>query len=253
MDLLQLLKDCVRRSQYKLNDKYVIRDGKQHPLAIICPGGGYSLVCSFVEGVPYARWLNQKGISAVIVYYHVRKAAKYPAPQEDLARAVREIAERADTYHVSMEHYSIWGSSAGGHLAASFGTEHMGYARYHLPKPECLVLAYPVISMRKELTHSGSRKNLLGEDAQLQKEIFASIDEHITPDYPRTFLWCGDADQVVQPENSKRMDKALTKANVPHEFVIYSGAGHGIGLAKGTAAENWIEKAVQFWLGKQVQ
>jgi len=154
---------------------------------------------------------------------------------------------KADEYKIDMNNYSIWGSSAGGYLVASFGTEHMGYLKYNLPKPGCLVLLYPVISMRKELTHLESQANFFGEDANLEQQIFASVDEHITLAYPKNFLWCGDADQTVNPENSKRMSHVLSKANVEHEFNIYSGVERGVGLAEGTVAEGWIEQAVLFW------
>ncbi len=36
-------------------EKYILKDGKNHPVAIICPGGGYHRVCSFIEGLPYAK------------------------------------------------------------------------------------------------------------------------------------------------------------------------------------------------------
>ena len=50
-------------------EKYILKDGKRHPVAIICPGGGYRRVCSFVEGLPFARKLNAMGYSAVVVHY----------------------------------------------------------------------------------------------------------------------------------------------------------------------------------------
>lgn len=65
--------------------KFIIKDGKKHPVAIICPGGGYEKVCSYVEGLPFAKRLNEMGISALVVFYRVREQAAYPNPQDDLA------------------------------------------------------------------------------------------------------------------------------------------------------------------------
>ena len=138
IDKKQRLYDMLRPNRYRLDDRFVLRDGKRHPFAVVCPGGGYFMVCSFVEGVPLAKRLNDLGISVFIAYYRVRKKARYPGPQDDLARAVKTILERADHYMVEKEHYSIWGASAGGHLVASFGTDHMGYKHYGLPKPGAL-------------------------------------------------------------------------------------------------------------------
>ena len=235
----------------KLDDTYVLRDGKKHPFALVCPGGGYAMVCSFIEGKPIAKLLNEKGISVFILYYRVKKKALYPAPMDDLARAVKEIHDRAAEYNVDTTNYSIWGGSAGGHLTASFGTDNMGYQKYHLPKPGALVLSYPVISMSKKLTHMGSHDCLLGKDADEKKEWFASVEQHVTADYPPTYIWCGDADDVVSPENTKYMVKALKETGIPVEYDIFPGVGHGIGPGTGTSAQGWVDKAVEFWFRQQ--
>ena len=96
LDSRQSLKDIFRPNRYALDDRFVLRDGQTHPFAVVCPGGGYSMVCSFIEGTPVARRLNGLGISAFIVYYRVRGKARYPHPQDDLARAVREVPEGRD-------------------------------------------------------------------------------------------------------------------------------------------------------------
>lgn len=248
LDSLQSIKDVFfTKNAYKLDDRFVIRDGKTHPFAVICPGGGYQMVCSFIEGVPIAKRLNEQGISAFIVYYRVREKARFPAPQDDLARAVREVLEKAEEYQLDTENYSVWGSSAGGHLAASFGTENMGYVKYGLPKPQVMVLIYPVISMEKGLTHGGSRDNLLGKEATQEQEQAASVDLHVTAAYPPTYIWCGDADDVVPPENTRRMAAALERSGVPCLCEVFPNVGHGVGPATGTSAQGWIDHAVAFW------
>lgn len=208
------------------------------------------MVSSFIEGVPVAGKLNEKGISAFIVYYRVKKKAGYPAPMDDLARAVREIFDHAEAYGLDTENYSVWGASAGGHLAAAFGTEHMGYSKYQLPKPGALVLAYPVITMCREKTHMGSHDNLLGKKADREMEKLTSVEQHITSAYPRTYIWCSDDDNVVNPDNTRDMVAALKTAGVPCESKIYHGVPHGSGPATGTAAQNWMQEATEFWLNR---
>ena len=242
---MQEIYDRCRPSKYELK-KFLIRDGKKHPFALICPGGGYGCVCSFVEGVPFMEELKKKGYSVFILYYHIQEEAKYPAPQEDVARALRDILEHAEEYNVETEGYSIWGSSAGGHLVGSFGTENMGYIKYDLPKPAALVLIYPVVTMG-EKTHMGSRENLLGKNPTDEMIDFTSIEKQITENYPPTFVWCGDADDVVDPINSHMLVEALEEKNIPYEFEEYSGVSHGVGLGKGLVCEPWFEKAVSFW------
>lgn len=204
------------------------------------------MVCSFTEGEPYAKALNKMGYSAFVLYYRCRKKAHYPAPMEDLARALSSILQRAEQLNLETEGYSLWGSSAGGHLAASFGTETMGYSQYELPKPSALLLTYPVITMG-EKTHLGSRENLLGKNPDEALVERCSVEKRITPEYPPTFVWCGDADHTVDPENSRMLHDALEQNGVPCQWVVYPGVDHGVGLGNGLACEGWIEKAVAFW------
>lgn len=247
----QWLKDeKIRKDFYHPNDyelvPYLVNDGKTHPFAIICPGGAYGMVCSYVEGEPFAKKLNTLGIHAFVLYYRVREKALYPAPQEDLARAVREVFVRAEEWKLDTENYSIWGSSAGGHLVSSFGTESMGYQKYDLPRPGALVLIYPVVSMGP-LSHPDTRTHLLGESPSLEQIHMASVEKQVTHSYPPTFLWCGDADQAVPPENSRMLDAALTANGIPHEYVEYPGVDHGVGLGTGSVCEDWFHRAVEFW------
>ena len=251
LDTRQSIKDVFfTKNGYRLVTDYVIRDGKKHPCAILVPGGGYSMVCSFIEGVPIARKLNAMGISAFIVYYRVRKKAAYPNPMDDLARGVREILDNADRYQVDVQNYSVWGASAGGHLAGSFGTDNIGYPRYGLPKPGALVLSYPVISLDPLYTHMGTRNNLIGKNGTKTMEDMASIQKHVHPGYPDTYIWCGDADELVDPANARMMKEALDKAGIRNRCDVFPGVAHGVGPGTGTAAEGWIGRAVDFWLNK---
>ena len=241
--------DTYRKNEYKLVPN-LVRDGKKHPVAIICPGGGYRRVCNFIEGYPFAKILNRMGIHAVVVYYRVRNLAAYPNPQDDLAQAVREIHEHAKEWNLDMAGYSVWGSSAGGHLAASFGTESMGYMKYDLPKPGTLVLVYPVITMG-EHTHEGSRNYLIGPHPAQEYVELTSIEKQITPNYPPTFLWWGDQDKTVEPVNSIMLREALQANNIPNLCREYKDVDHGVGLGKGHPCDGWIKDAVSFWLNQR--
>jgi len=237
--------DTHRPNEYRLKP-YLLRDGKVHPVAVICPGGGYRRICSFIEGHPYAKKLNAMGYHAFVVYYRVREKARFPGPQDDLARAVRELMERSQQWKLDMRGYSVWGSSAGGHLAASFGTESIGYAHYGLPKPGAVILTYPVVTMG-EKAHGNSRRFQLGQDPSEEQVRLLSIEQQITPAYPPTFLWWGDADGTVDPDNSRMLRAALEANHVPCQCTNYPGVDHGIGIGTGYACAGWFEKAVAFW------
>ena len=234
----------VRPNRFGIR-KYLLKDGRKHKAAIIVPGGAYERVCSFVEGRPIAERLNALGYSAFVIYYRCKDKALFPSPMDDLGRGVKEILEKADQYNI-LPSYSLWGFSAGGHLAASFGTEEIGAKKYGLPSPSTLVLSYPVVTMG-ELGHPLTRENLLGKNPSEDMIKKTSIEKLVTPSYPPTFLWCGDSDDVVDKENTLMLQKSLMENSVECRTTIYPGIGHGVGLAFGTVAEGWIEEAVAFW------
>ncbi|MCR5781164.1 MAG: alpha/beta hydrolase [Clostridia bacterium] len=237
---LQTVFDLLRPAHYELKS-YLVDDGETHPFALICPGGAYEMISSVLEGEAYAKKLNERGFHAFVLYYRVKKNARYPNPQDDLQRAAEEIMEHAEEWKVRTEGWSLWGSSAGGHLAASFCTEDRG-----VPKPSALILCYPVVTMGDK-THKLSRSILLGKDPDEELIDRLSVERHIGQDFPPTFVWYGTADKVVDPVNSRMLQAALNLAGVPCEAEEYEGIGHGVGLAEGTAAEEWFDRAVEFW------
>ena len=126
----------------------------------------------------------------------------------------------------------------------------MGYLKYGLPKPGALVLAYPVITLDPKYTHMGTRNNLIGKNGSKEMEEMASIHKHVFPQYPDTYIWCGDADELVDPINTKMMKEALVASGVRNRCDIFPGVAHGVGPGTGTSAEGWIDEAVDFWLNK---
>lgn len=214
---------------------------------LIVPGGGYYNVCSFIEGFPFAKRCNELGISAFVLQYRTFSGAHYPNPQEDAAQAVRYILDHAEAFDLAGTDYAVCGFSAGGHLAASFAVEQLGYGRFGVPKPQAVLLGYPVITMT-DMTHDGSRQNLLAEDANDDKlRMLYSVEKQVTVAYPPTYLWNCEADCVVPAENSAMLESALRKCGVPVIHEIFPGTTHGWGLGDGTPAQGWFERAIAFW------
>lgn len=233
------LHDYFRLNKYELVP-YLIKDGEKHPFAVICPGGGYAMVCSHVEGEPIAKELNKRGYHAFVLYYRVRSKASYPHPQEDLKTAIDTVFSHADEWNLDTSNWSLWGSSAGGHLVASMFIEE-----WDIPKPSALVLIYPVITLGQN-THLGTRKNLLGKHYTQEMIDKMSIHLHINKDFPRTYFWNGTNDRSVNPINSDLLEEAFKKTGVTYKRDVFLKVGHGVGLAKGTNAENWFKNAMDF-------
>lgn len=215
------------------------------PAVIVCPGGAYQIVADQIEGKPFAEAFNRAGFQAFVLNYRVGRRAVYPNPMEDLARMVCIVKSRLGNVPLV-----LCGSSAAGHLCAYFAAAHRQFTgvfagEHYGLRPDAVLLAYPVISLLTD-THAVTRDTLLGKHADEDTLRSCSADCLVTPDYPPAFLWhCAD-DTAVPAGNSARMAAALEHSGVKHEFCLYSQGGHGIGLAEGTSADGWFEKAVLF-------
>jgi acetyl esterase/lipase len=137
---------------------------------VVCPGGGYGGLANH-EGHDYALWLNQQGVSALVLKYRLgSKGYRHPSMLNDAQRAIRLVRARARKWNIDPARVGIMGSSAGGHLASTAVTHFDGGntgAKDPIDRQSCRpdfgILCYAVISMG-EHTHKGARRNLLGEN-----------------------------------------------------------------------------------------
>lgn len=228
---------------------------------VVCPGGGYGHLAMDHEGKQVGRWFQDIGIAAFILKYRLPSDGyRNPIPLLDAQRAVRLVRSKADEFKINPDSVGIMGFSAGGHLASTVGTHFTepaavpGYTPDAVdtlsPRPDFMILAYPVISMQKEITHQGSRNNLLGPEPKPELVQRLSNELQVTPQTPPTFLVLADDDKAVVPENSIRFYEALQKAHVSAEMHIFPKGGHGFGMRAKSGplalwpklCENWIEQ-----------
>ena len=126
---------------------------------VVLPGGGYGCVCYQREGIDVARWLNENGVTAVVLRYRMPNGHS-EIPLTDVRRMFRTVRENAAEWGIDPCQVGVMGFSAGGHLAASALTLfEFSYAR-----PDFGILIYPVITMQDGFSHGGSRDNLMGKD-----------------------------------------------------------------------------------------
>ncbi|SEA40589.1 Acetyl esterase/lipase [Arachidicoccus rhizosphaerae] len=228
-----------------------------HTAVIICPGGGYQILAFNLEGTAIAKRLAGWGITAFVLKYRLPSDQimenKSIGPLMDAERAIALVRSEAAKWEVSPDQIGIMGFSAGGHLAASLSTLYhkdvLGSARPAVSslRPDFSILAYPVISMQKEITHMGSRTALLGSnpDAALVDQF--SLEKQVTDSTPKTFLVLASDDNGVPPANSLNYVTALLRHKVPVELHMYQNGGHGFGGHNKHTADDWM-KRLQHWL-----
>lgn len=88
---------------------------------VVCPGGGYNILAYDLEGDEVCEWLNNLGVTAVLLKYRVPRRegrAKHEAPLQDVQRAIGYVRTHAEEMNLDPQRIGVMGFSAGGHLSA---------------------------------------------------------------------------------------------------------------------------------------
>jgi acetyl esterase/lipase len=222
---------------------------------IICPGGAYSHLAYDPEGTDVAKLLNKYGVTAFVLKYRLPDDRimkdKSIGPLQDVQESVRIVRRNAKDWNINPNQIGIIGFSAGGHVAASASTlynDKVYDSDTTGARPDFSILIYPVISMNAEITHKGSRDNLLGNNPDEKLIEHFSTELQVNKNTPPAFLVCAEDDPAVPIENSIQYFLALKKYNIPAELHIYEKGGHGFGLAKNGGTESHWPDACIYWL-----
>lgn len=193
-----------------------------HTAVIICPGGSYHHLGIYHEGHDVADELIKHGFTAVVLRYRTGMYCyHYPAMMEDLQQIMTIVKERAN--ELEIDKIGLIGFSAGGHLVGWMAEN------YHSPRPDFVVMAYPVVSMEDDIVHKYSRKNLLTPVYSHRLKEQMSLEKNVHKWMPPVFIFCCKDDNVVNPENSFRMRDSLLAHNMPVTSLIMETGGHGFG------------------------
>lgn len=220
---------------------------------ILMAGGAYGAVCSLAEAFPVAAKLNEFGISVFCLNYRVGIPNLLPKPMEDLAAAYRYICLHAGEFPVDPSRYAVGGFSAGGHLAAAWGTKHLGYRKYELKAPEMMMLAYPLIDPGRAIKQFPKEvakmmfSMMFGEGYTEETLKTYTLNHHVDLAYPPTYLIHNQDDDTVPFEDLLDMVQALELKKVAYRAEKPEKGGHGFGLGSACEASGWVERAARFW------
>lgn len=209
----------------------------ERPLVIICPGGGYEHH-SPREGEAVALKMLDFGYNAVVLRYSLMPD-EFPCALYEAAYTINYVRNHAKEWDINPDKIIIAGFSAGGHVAASLATmydqpelaDFIQNVLHVSPKevrPDGLLLGYPVITSGPK-AHRKSFERLLGDRYdELVKSV--SLEERVSSNTPKTFLWHTFSDGSVSVDNSLLFAESLKKAEVPFELHIFPNGNHGLGL-----------------------
>ena len=236
-------------------------------MVIVCPGGSYFDLSSWNEGIYVASWMKSRGIATCVVKYRLPNG-HWKVPLTDVQNAFRYCRSHAKEWGV--DQIGVMGFSAGGHLASTVETMYVD----NVTKPDFAVLIYPVISMKKGITHPRTHRDLLGSDESWMERDKYSFgkwyerqDKHrdleerystyndVTPYTPATFIALSTDDKTVTALNSTMFYQALVDNKVSAELHIYPRGGHGWGFTTSEFgkdnlgyARNEFSSSLERWL-----
>jgi acetyl esterase/lipase len=219
---------------------------------LLIPGGSYSGIFEG-QAEPFARWLNEQGITVFVLRYRLGSAGyRYPAQLQDAVESMRQIRAGAARWKIDPARIGVMGFSAGGHLVSTLinrpeDGEIEGRTPSVSPRPDLAILCYPVISMITK-PHATSRKMLIGDKPSEELVRQTSSELQVRAGLPPCFLWHTSEDKLVPVEHAQLYAAALHQNGIPHELHLYQHGDHGTGLI-GTQ-HPWFADLV-FWLKAQ--
>jgi len=186
---------------------------------------------------PLAARLLEKGIALASADYRPSTEASFPAQLEDARCALRYLRQHAAEHGVDPARIGAWGESSGGHLAALLATT----AREPGERVRAVADSFgPTDLARLRGPLAGAVKLLLGDPAHAAD---ASPLFHVRAGLPPFLLVHGERDQVVPPDQSRSMLRALQRAGGEATLMLMPGLPHGSYDRSGEDA------IVQFFVG----
>lgn len=190
--------------------------------------------------------LLAEGYAVASINYRLSQDAPFPAAVQDCRTAVRWLRKQATLYRLDPRRFAVWGSSAGGHLAAMVGvtgnnerfdtdlwaeessavqavvdffgpTDFLQMDAHRLPH-----------GMVHESADSPESAFIGGPIRQYPERVRqANPITYVDPKDPPFLVVHGDRDPLVPHHQSVLLVEALRAAGVPVRFHTVKGGGHG--------------------------
>ena len=209
---------------------------------LILPGGGYSHHAMDHEGFAWVDFFNERGINVAVLKYKLPEG-NFEIPLNDVRKTIQSLQKNSEEWNINPEDIGIMGFSAGGHLASAYATHSEG-----TDKPAFQILFYPVVSLKPELTHQGTKNSFLGSDQSEERILYFSGEESVSSSTPPAILFHSYNDSAVVPDNSINYFKALRKVGVEASLHIYPDGGHGWGFRDKFPYHNVMLEELSVWL-----
>ncbi|QGN57444.1 alpha/beta hydrolase [Nostocoides sp. HKS02] len=196
-----------------------------------------------------------RGLAVVSADYRLSGEAQFPAQQDDVAAACAFVLDRRDELALGSGGLTVFGVSAGGHLAAlhaltSADRAAVAAVAAWYPVTDLEAMPDDLAAVGGEVDRgAGSREALLlGAPAAAVPELAraASPVHHAAAGAPPFLLVHGDADVAVPLHQSERLLAALEAVGAQAELAVVPGQGHLFPDLPDDALDLWLDRTADF-------
>lgn len=196
----------------------------------------------------YGAALVKRGIAVASINYRLAPEFTYPTQNNDVACAIKAIAERADEFGLDPSRIGLFGDSAGGLLAAMY-TLHQPA---DVPRIKGVVEFYGTADLSVQMNQfphkrSNAAAYLGSRDAHRVQEA-SPVYQPIPPGTPPFLLFHGDRDGVVGSDQVTKFYQRLHAVNPKTALVVVRGAGHHFGSTGSPPPERIRDMLVAFFV-----
>ena len=208
-------------------------DDTPNPLILITHGGAWKAGDKAL-GRSYGIDFAALGYTVASINYRLSSQAHFPAAIEDIRDSIAYLREHATKFNIDPKRLVIFGSSAGGHLAAFTGlAANTPGASYLSGVDAKTIKAIISIYGPHDLASSIHRnqddvREFMGKSYADAPESYreASPINHVDKDDPPVLLIHGTLDSMVPVQNSDAMSRTLKEADVPFTYDRIEGWFH---------------------------
>lgn len=240
-------------------DLYLPEKNKKDVLVIWIHGGAWR--SGDKENPP--KLLLKNGYPLASINYRLSTEASFPAQIHDIKAAIRFLRSQARTFKLKADKIVLWGSSAGGHLAALAGLSNgdpfleggLGNALAYSSDVQGVIDFYGPANLETILDQSTPHgldvripalKLLLGSEKDLDLLKKSSPVSYVNAGDPPVFICHGEQDKQVPINQSIELFTRCKKQGILAEIHYVADYGHG-----GYGFENQnMESLLLNWISK---
>ncbi|AUX42370.1 alpha/beta hydrolase [Sorangium cellulosum] len=201
------------------------------PVVVVIHGGSWNSGDS-----SQLAWLNgylaARGLAVAAINYRLAPQHTFPVQRDDVLASVTWLRENAARLELDPARVALLGRSAGGQLAllAAYTARDpaiRGVVALYAPSDLNWSWEHPTNPLVLDSPRTLS-EYLGGTPAQVKERYdAASAIDFVVPGSPPTLLIHGTRDELVFAEQSRRLERRLAEAGVPHLLLELPWATHG--------------------------